>query len=77
MHDNHLRPPTMTRQELDALPVLITSRDVIKLTGMTDRAIQGLARAGKLPCKKMGNRYLFNTAAILELCGLGGGCSAA
>lgn len=53
------------------LPALIDANTVAALAGVTVRHVQRMASTGKLPCVRVGNRYRFNTAAILELFGLG------
>ena len=53
------------------LPALIDAPTVAALAGVTTRHIQRMASAGKLPCVRVGNRYRFNTAVILEVLGLG------
>jgi excisionase family DNA binding protein len=53
------------------LPALIDAATVAALAGVTVRHIQRMASTGKLPCVRVGNRYRFNTAVILEMLGLG------
>lgn len=53
------------------LPGLIDADTVAALAGVTVRHIQRMASTGKLPCVRVGNRYRFNTAVILEMLGLG------
>jgi excisionase family DNA binding protein len=53
------------------LPALIDTATVAALAGVTVRHIQRMASTGKLPCVRVGNRYRFNTAVILEMLGLG------
>ena len=59
------------REGADGLPALIDAATVAALAGVTVRHIQRMASTGKLPCVRVGNRYRFNTATILETLGLG------
>ena len=59
------------RDEAGELPALIDAATVAALAGVTVRHIQRMASTGKLPCVRVGNRYRFNTATILETLGLG------
>lgn len=63
------------REGADGLPALIDAATVAALAGVTTRHIQRMASTGKLPCVRVGNRYRFNTAVILEMLGLGGASS--
>jgi excisionase family DNA binding protein len=56
---------------MGGLPALIDAATVAALAGVTTRHIQRMASTGKLPCVRVGNRYRFNTAVILEMLGLG------
>jgi len=58
--------------EIKELPVLIDSQTVQRLTGFHRRTVQNLARSGELPAKKVGTRWLYDTAAVLDAVGLGG-----
>lgn len=67
----HNPAPTMTMEQIRALPALITVPTVRKVTGMHDRSIQYMAARGEIPgVRKVGNRFLFNTKALLEFVGL-------
>lgn len=57
-------------QSADTLPALIDTPTVAALAGVSERHIQRLANAGKLPCVRIGKRFRFNTAEILALFGL-------
>lgn len=59
------------REGTDGLPALIDAATVAALAGVTVRHIQRMASTSKLPCVRVGNRYRFNTAVILEMLGLG------
>lgn len=58
------------REEADGLPALIDARTLAGLAGVTERHVQRMASAGKLPCVRVGNRYRFNTVTILKTLGL-------
>lgn len=58
------------RGMVDSLPALVDTSTVAALGGVSERQIQRMAKAGKIPCVRIGNRFRFNTATILELFGL-------
>lgn len=66
-----MNKPTMTIEQVRNLPALIGKKEVAELTGLHPRTVQAMAHKGKLPSVIVGNRYVFNTARILKLYGLG------
>jgi excisionase family DNA binding protein len=52
------------RQPGDALEPLLSVDDVVRLLGVSESGIYRLVRAGDLPRVKVGNRTLFEPAAI-------------
>jgi len=40
-------------------PQIMTSEQVAELIGCTDKTVDDMARGGKLPAAKIGNRWLF------------------
>ena len=64
-------PVEQVKVGASGLPALIDAATVAALAGVTVRHIQRMASTGKLPCVRVGNRYRFNTAVILEMLGLG------
>lgn len=62
--------PTITAEQAKALPAIIYAEDVSELTGLHLRTVQGMAKAGRLPAVRLGNRWAFNTAKVLALLGI-------
>lgn len=60
----------MREQEFEELPMIITVMDVARAGRMHPRTVQKLARAGKLPAKKVGDKWRFNKTAIAALFGI-------
>lgn len=58
------------RDEFESWPMLIGPVEVSKLGGMHPATVQKLAREGKLPAKKIGDKWLFNKTKIAALFGI-------
>lgn len=64
--------PTMTIEEIRALPALAPLKTWKRVTGESLRHLQLEAQRGKLPyCVKVGGRYMVNTSKALAELGLG------
>jgi len=57
-------PPPFTRDEYDALPEVLTPREVAAILDTTDIQVRRWAAAGRLPGVQIGNRWRFSKAAI-------------
>lgn len=58
------------RNNIDTLPALIDTPTVAALGGISERKVQRMAKAGKLPCVRIGRHFRFNTAEVLARFGL-------
>ena len=60
----------MSSEEFRTLPMTITVMDVARAGRMHPRTVQIKARKGELPGKKVGDKWIFNKAAIAALFGI-------
>lgn len=65
-----MKKATITAEQAKALPAIIYADDVSELTGFNLRTVQAMAKAGRLPAVRLGNRWAFNTARVLALLGI-------
>lgn len=59
------RPATMWAK----LPVVLKTEDVAIIFGITEVNIRAMARAGKIPCFKVGKNWRFEKTALMKFCG--------
>ena len=65
-----MKKATITAEQAKAMPAIIYADDVSQLTGLNLRTVQAMAKAGRLPAVRLGNRWAFNTAKVLALLGI-------
>ena len=65
-----MKKPSLTIEEVKALPTPCRPEDFAKLSGMNLRTVQRLCGTGEIPARKFCGRWYINTARALELLGL-------
>ncbi len=64
-------PPPFTRDEYDALPEVLTAREVAAILDTSEIQVRRWAASGQLPSVQLGNRWRFSKRAIEEYIGRG------
>lgn len=67
---SHAIAPTLTTEDVEALPALITARDYAALVGCTTTYANKLCQEGKVPAVKRGRAWLISKAKALRALGL-------
>lgn len=57
----------MTVEEAKSMPLSCDARDAARILGISSAQVQRLAKAGKLPCCKVGNQWRFSTALLVAM----------
>ena len=56
-----------TAEDVGAMPLSCDARDAGRILGISTTQVQRLAKAGRLPCCKVGSQWRFSTARLVAM----------